>query len=68
MITTILHRREAALHKHLLNTNKKHLYQVKKEKVEKRLELAKTRLRVGFEYATYCNQEILSLTHSATQA
>ena len=32
-------------------------------KIEISLELAKTRLRVGFKSATYCNQEILSLTH-----
>ena len=32
-----------------------------KEKIS--LELAKTRLRVGFEPAIFCNQEILSLTH-----
>ena len=45
------------------NTNKKQLHQVKYKKVELSLELAKTRLRVGFESATYCNQQILSLTH-----
>ena len=27
------------------------------------LELAKTRLRVGFEPSTYCNQKIMSRTH-----
>ena len=45
------------------NATKKQLYQVKYEKVEISLELAKTRLHVGFESGTYCNQEILSLTH-----
>ena len=45
------------------NTTKKQLYQVKKEKVEISLQLAKTRIRVGFESATDCNQDILSLTH-----
>ena len=45
------------------NTTKKQLYQGEKEKVEISLELPKTRLRVGFESATYCYQKILSLTH-----
>ena len=34
------------------NTTKKRLFQVKKEKLEINLELANTRLRVGFESAT----------------
>ena len=46
------------------NTTKKQLNQVKYEKVEISLDLAKTRLRVRLESATYCNQEILSLTHN----
>ena len=35
---------------------------IEKEKAEISLKLPKTRLRVVFEYAAYCNQDILSLT------
>ena len=56
-----LRRGGAALRKHFREHDQKPFYQVKSEKVEISLELAKTRLPVGFESATYCNQETLSL-------
>ena len=54
---------EAALRKHLRDHDQKAALSSEIRKSSISLELAKTRLRVGFEYVPYYNQKILSLTH-----
>ena len=55
------HRFKAALRIHLREHDRKAALSGGK-KIEISLELTKTRLREGLASATYCNQEILSLT------
>ena len=58
----LLRRSEAAFCKHLREQGQKAAL-TSEEKVKISLELAKTRLRVGFESTTDCYQKVLSLTH-----